>query len=62
MENCSSLIIEIILYAVKSQFNESRFKVQNLMTEMEFHIKKSRCSVKSQYKESKCAEQRSDDQ
>ena len=42
---------------VKSRFNEkSRFKVQNLVTKMEFHIKKSRFKVKSRFKESKCAD------
>ena len=50
------------LSTVKSQFNESRFnvksrfKVQNLVTKMEFHINKSRFSVKSRCKESKCAD------
>ena len=49
-------------YTVKSRFNESRFKVksrfkvQNLVTKMEFHIKKSRFRVKSRFKESKCAD------
>ena len=47
---------------VKSRFNESRFNVKsrfkelNLVTKMEFLIKKSRFSVKSQFKESKCAD------
>ena len=42
---------------VKSRFNESqfnvnsRYKVQNLMTKMEFHIKKSGLSTKSRFKE-----------
>ena len=42
---------------VKSRFNESwfneksRFKKWNLVTKMEFHIKKSRFCVKSQFKE-----------
>ena len=45
----------------KSRFNESRFniksqfKVQNLVTEMEFPTKMSRFSIKSRFKESKCA-------
>ena len=30
---------------------ESRFKVQNVVTEMEFRVKKSRFSVKSRFKE-----------
>ena len=34
----------------------SRFKVQNEVNKMEFHTKKSRFSVKSQFKEPKCAE------
>ena len=34
----------------------SQFKVQNLMTEMEFSVKKSQFSVKSQFKESKGAD------
>ena len=39
------------------RFNvESRFKVQNLVTKMEFHVKKSRFSIKSGFKESKGAE------
>ena len=33
----------------------SQFKAQNCATKMEFHVKKSRCSVKYQFKESKCA-------
>ena len=47
---------------VKSRFNESRFnaksqfQVQNLMTKMEFHSKKSRLSIKPRFKESKCAD------
>ena len=47
---------------VKPQFNESRFnvksqfKVQNLVTKIEFLIKKSRFSVKSRFKVSKCAD------
>ena len=46
----------------KSEFNESRLNVnpgakeQNLVTKMEFDIKKSQLSIKSQFKESKCAE------
>ena len=41
----------------KSRFNESRFNVKsrfkerNLVTKMEFHIKKSRFRVKSRFKE-----------
>ena len=34
----------------------SRFKVQNEMTKMEFQAKKSRFSVKSRFKEPKCAD------
>ena len=51
-----------ITYPVKSQFNESRFnvksrfKVQNLVTKMEFYIEKSRFSVKSRFKKSMCAD------
>ena len=46
-----------VLTTVKSRFNiKSRFKVQNLVTKMEFHIKKSQFSVKSRLKESKCAD------
>ena len=47
---------------VKSRFNESRvnvksrFKAQILVTKVEFHIKKSRFSEKSRFKESKCAD------
>ena len=42
---------------VKSRFNEkSRFKVENLVTKMGFHIKKSRFSEKSEFKESKGAD------
>ena len=38
------------LITVKSPFNVmSRFKVQNDVTKMEFHIKKYRFSVKSQF-------------
>ena len=41
----------------ESWFNiKSRFKEQTLVTKMEFHIKKSRFSVKSQFMESKCAD------
>ena len=40
-----------------SRFNvKSRFKVQNYATKMEFHIKKSRFRLNSQFKESKCAD------
>ena len=40
-----------------SRFNvESQFKVQTLVTKMEFHIKKSQFSVMSQFMESKCAD------
>ena len=45
--------------AEKSPFNESRFnvksqfRVQNFVTKMEFHIKKSRFSIMSRFKESK---------
>ena len=47
---------------VKSRFNESRFNAKsrfkewNLVTKMEFHIKKSRFSVKSKFKEWKGAD------
>ena len=47
-----ALLSQVI--TVKSPYNESRFgvksqfKVQNLVTKMEFHIKKSRFRVKSQ--------------
>ena len=34
----------------------SQFKVLKDVTKMEFHVKKSRFSVKSQFKESKCAD------
>ena len=40
----------------ESQFNMSRFKVRHLVTKMKFHIKKSRFSRKSRYKESKSAD------
>ena len=49
-------------FKVKSRFNESRFKVKsrfkvwNLVTKIQFHIKKSRFSVKSRFKEPKCAD------
>ena len=52
---------ECTVYTVKSRFNESRFnvmsrfKLQNDETKMELHIKKSRFSLKSQFKESECA-------
>ena len=35
---------------------KSRFKVENLVTKMEFRIKKSRFNIKSRFKESKCAD------
>ena len=42
---------------IASQFNiKSRFKLQNLVTEMKFRIKKSLFSLKSRFKESKCAD------
>ena len=47
---------------LQSRFNESRyyiksgFKVQNVITKMEFHINMSRFSLKSRFKESKCAD------
>ena len=47
---------------VKSRFSEyrfnvkSRFKVQNVMIEMEFHIRKSRFSLKSRFMVQKCAD------
>ena len=50
------------VHTFKSRFNESRFHVkslfkgQNFATEMEFHIKNSRFSVKSRFKESECAD------
>ena len=41
----------------ESRFNvKSQFKVQNLVIKMKFHIKKSRFSEKSRFKESKCAD------
>ena len=46
---------------VKCRFNESRFnvksrfKVQNVVTKIEFDFKKSRFGVKSRFKESNCA-------
>ena len=49
-------------HTVKSRFNESqfnvksRFKVQNLVTKMKFHIKKTLFSVKSRFKELKGAD------
>ena len=49
-------------YTVSSRFNEprfnvkSRFKIQNLVTEMEYLIKKPRFSIMSRYKDSKCAD------
>ena len=49
-------------YTAKSRFHESqfiikfRFKAQNLVTKIEFHIKKSQFSLKSQFKGSKCAD------
>ena len=66
----SSAKKRIILYTlhytststVKSRFNESQFnvksqfKVQNLVTKIEFLIKKSLFSVKSRFKVSKCAD------
>ena len=54
-------VIEATTITVKSRFNESWFdvkswlKVQILVIEMEFHMKKSRFRVKSRFKESKCA-------
>ena len=42
---------------LKSRFEvKSRFKVQNLGTEMEFHIRKSQFSEKSRFKESNSAD------
>ena len=49
-------------FTVKSRFNESRFneksrfKAQNVVTKIEFFIKKSRFRVKSRFKESKYAD------
>ena len=48
---------------VKSQFNVSRFnvmsrfKVQNIVTKLKCYVKKSQFKVKSQFKESKGADQ-----
>ena len=35
----------------------SQFKVQNLMSKIEFHIKMSQFRVKSRFKESNCADE-----
>ena len=54
--------LELAFTILINKFNESRlnvksrFKVQNLATKMEFRMKKSRFSIKSQIKESKCAD------
>ena len=51
-----------IFNSVKFRFNESRFnkkspfKVRNLVTKTEFHVKKSRFSANTRFKESKCAD------
>ena len=63
-ETCTeyTLCIHPCMCTVKSQFNESRFnekspfKVWNFVTKMKFLIKKSRCSLKSQFKEWKGAD------
>ena len=41
---------------VRSRINESRFKAQNLVTTMEFYIKKSLFRVKCRFKKSECAD------
>ena len=42
---------------IESRFNvKSRFRVQNLVTEIELHNKKSWFSIKSRFRESKCAD------
>ena len=52
-----------MISTVKSRFNASRFKEKsrfmerNIGTKIEFHIKKSQFSVKSRFKESKCADE-----
>ena len=50
-------LVERNVCTVKSRFNaKSQFKVQNLVTKIEFLIKKSRFSVKSRFKVSKYAD------
>ena len=46
----------LMYFSLKKDRDGQKYQVHNLATKVEFHIKKSLASIKSQFYESKCAD------